>query len=129
MLLSVGTAYMLDKARNGAIVAIKELLGGVGQKEMILFLATALIVGGIATILTVKLSKIFAETIQKVNYVKIILSIIILIIILTFLFDTWIGLIILITATAIGLTASQLGVGKNHLMGTLILPVALFFIL
>ncbi len=129
MLISIGTAYMLNKARNGAIVAIKELLGGIGLSEMVLFLGVALTAGGIATIITLKLSKIFSRTIQKVNYVKVILSIIIFIIILTFLFDTWIGLLILITATAIGLTASQLGVGKNHLMGVLILPVALFFIL
>ena len=120
---------MLDKSRNGAIVAIKELVGGIGIKEMLLFLIVALIVGGIASILTIKISKIFAKTMAKINYTAVILGIIIFIIILTFLFDQFIGFLILITSTAIGLLASELGVGKNHLMGCLILPVALFFIL
>src|SRR3989344_4613411 len=46
-----------------------------------------------------------------------------------FFFDGFIGLIILFTATAIGLITSFFKVGKNHLMGCLILPVILFFIL
>ena len=129
MLISIGTVYMLDKARNGAIVGVKKLMGSVGLQEMILFLGVALIVGGIATILALNISKIFARLIVKVKYSYIVYSIIIFITLLTFFFDGFIGLIILTTATAIGLTTSFWGVGKNHLMGCLILPVILFFVL
>ena len=129
MLISIGTVYALEKARNGAIVAIKELIEVIDFKMMLLFLFTALFVGSIAGILTLKISKIFSKHIGKMDYVKVILSIIIFITILTFVFDKFIGLLILITATSIGLSASLLGIAKNHLMGTLILPVALYFIL
>ncbi len=129
MLISIGTVYALEKARNGAIVAIRELVEIVDFKMMLLFLFTALFVGSCAGILTLKISKIFSKHIGKMNYVKIILSIIIFITILTFIFDKLIGLIILFTATCVGLSASLLGIAKNHLMGTLILPVALYFIL
>ena len=129
MLISIGTAYVLDKARNGAIVTVKTLLGGVGLEEMILFLGVALVVGGIATILKLKISKIFANVIVKVNYKMVVYSILGFIILLTFYFDGVIGLTILFTATAIGLVSSIWGIGKNHLMGCLILPVILFFVL
>ncbi|MBU1621957.1 MAG: tripartite tricarboxylate transporter permease, partial [Nanoarchaeota archaeon] len=129
MLISIGTVYMLDKARNGAIVGVKKLLGTVGLQEMILFLGVALLVGGIATILAINISKVFAKYIVKVKYSHIVWSIIIFITILTFFFDGFIGLLILTTATAIGLTTSFWKVGKNHLMGCLILPVILFFVL
>ena len=129
MLISIGTAYALNKARNGAILTVNKLLGGIGFKEMLLFLGVALVVGGIATVLALNISKIFAKFIVKVKYNHIVWSIIGFITILTFMFDGIIGLTILATATAIGILASSWKVGKNHLMGCLILPVILFFVL
>ena len=129
MLISIATAYILQKARNGAILTVNELLGNIGFKEMILFLGVALIVGGIASVLAVKISKVFSRYIVKVNYNYIVLGIIIFITLLTFYFDGFLGLLILITATAIGLITSFWNIGKNHLMGCLIIPVILYFIL
>jgi len=34
----------------------------------------------------------------------------------------------LMVSTAVGLIASYFGVGKNHLMGCLLLPVIVFFV-
>lgn len=129
MLISIATAYVLHKARNGAILTVNKLLGGVGFKEMILFLGVALVVGGIAAILAVKLSKVFSKLIVKVNYNHVVYVIVGFITLLTIYFDSFIGLVILVSATAIGLIASSWGVGKNHLMGSLILPVILYFVL
>jgi putative membrane protein len=129
MLISIGTAYMLGKARNGAILTVNKLLGGIGFQEMLLFLGTALVVGGIAVILALNISKIFSKLIVKVDYNKIVWSIIVFITGLTLFFDGFIGLMILVTATGIGVMAGSWKVGKNHLMGCLILPIILFFIL
>src|SRR3989344_2231059 len=129
MAISIAAAYILPKARNGAIVAVNELMGNVGFKEMILFMGVALVAGGAAALLTIYLSKIFAKYIVKIDYTKLLLGIIIFITLLTLYFDGFIGLTILLTATAIGLVTSTFGVGKNHLMGCLILPVILYFVL
>lgn len=129
MLISLAAAYILDKARNGAIVAVNSIMGGIGMTEMLLFLAVSLAAGGVATILTLKFSKLFAHYITKVNYRLLIKIIIVFIAGLTFYFDGLMGLLILLTATALGLYTSYLNVGKNHLMGCLILPVILYFVL
>ncbi len=129
MLISIATAYAIDKARNGAIVAVKELLGAIRWEEMLVFLAVSLIAGGAATILTLTLSKTFSRFIVKVNYARLIIGIIIFITILTVYFDSVIGFIILATSTALGLLAAFWGIGKNHLMGCLIVPVILYFLL
>lgn len=129
MLISIATAYILNKARNGAILTVNKLLGGVDFQAMLLFLGVALVVAGIATILTLNISKVFSKLIVRVDYSKIVWSIIIFISLLTFHFDGFVGLMILATATSIGLIVSSWGVGKNHLMGCLILPVILFFVL
>jgi len=129
MLISIGTAYVLHKARNGAILTVNKLLGEIGLQEVILFLGVAVVVGGVASLLAINLSKVFSRIVVKMNYAKIVWSIVGFISILTFIFDGVVGLTILSTATAIGLVTSLWGVGKNHLMGCLILPVILYFVL
>ncbi|MBT3814033.1 hypothetical protein HOE37_05645 [Candidatus Woesearchaeota archaeon] len=105
------------------------MLGEIGIQEVLLFLGVALIVGGIAAFLAINLSKVFSKLIVKVNYNYIVWSIVGFITLLTFFFDGFLGLTILVTATAVGILASSWGVGKNHLMGCLILPVILYFVL
>ncbi len=129
MLISIATVFALSKARNGAIVVVKKMIGEVTLGQVVLFLFTAVIVGGLAVILALKISKIFARLIVKVSYAKVIITILVFITLLTIYFDGLLGLLILLTATALGIVASSLGVGKNHLMGCLILPVILFFVL
>ncbi len=127
-LLSVVAIYAIDKARNGAIVAVDLLMGGVGFSEMLLFLCVALIVGSIATVITLRLSRVFSRFIVRMHYPTLVRAIILFIILLTFLFDGFTGLIILGTATSIGLLCSRWEIGKNHLLGCLLLPVILYFI-
>jgi len=120
---------VLHKARNGAILTVNKLLGEIGLQEVILFLGVAVVVGGVASLLAINLSKVFSRIVVKMNYANIVWSIVGFISILTFIFDGVVGLTILSTATAIGLVTSLWGVGKNHLMGCLILPVILYFVL
>ena len=129
MLISIAAAYTLDKARNGAIVVVNKLIGSITLQDMLIFIAVALIVGGLSTLMTLKISKTFSKYITKVNYTYLIIGIISFITLLTIFFDGFIGLIILFTATAIGLLASSWKIGKNHLMGCLILPVIFYFLL
>jgi putative membrane protein len=129
MLISIGAAYAIQKARSGAIVTVNYLLGEMTFNQMILFVGASLFAGGIAAIITIKLSKVFAKYIVKVNYNYLIIGILIFVSLMTIYFDGFIGGIILLTSTSIGLIASNWEIGKNHLMGCLIIPVILYFIL
>ena len=60
-LLSIATVHILEKARNGAIVVVRTLIGEVTLEHVFLFLSVALIVGGVATLLAIFLSKQFAK--------------------------------------------------------------------
>lgn len=128
-LFSLVTFYTLQKARNGAIVAVMEIIKSISLTELIVLVAAALITGAIATFLALNLSKIFSKVINKVNYNMLIISVISLIVILVFILSSWLGLLILVTSTAIGIIAPSLGVKRTHSMGCLLLPVILFFVL
>jgi len=96
--------------------------------NLLLLFSSALIAGSIAVWLAVHLSRLFSVMIQKVNYRMLVISILFCTAILVFYFDGFLGILILIASTATGLFAGELGVGKNHLMGCLIVPVILYFI-
>ena len=129
MIISIATIYILDKARNGAIVAINQVVGKIGFQEMLLFIGVGLVAGGTGAILTLRISKVFSRWIVKVNYTKLIMVVLGFVTLLAFFFDGFLGLTILAVSTAIGIMASVWGVGKNHLMGCLILPVILYFVI
>lgn len=129
MLISIAAAYILNKSRNGAILVVNKLLDGMSFETMLIFIAVSLVAAGAAALLTINISKIFAKVIVKVKYSYIVWGIIIFIALLTAYFDGFIGLMILATATALGLISSVWGIGKNHLMGCLLIPVILYFVL
>ena len=126
--LSLITFLVLDKARNGAVIAIKELII-IDGKILMVFIGATLITGGVATMLALNITKIFSRIFEKIEYNDLIEYVIMLIIVMTFWFSGFLGLLILITSSAVGIITSELKVAKNHAMGCLLLPVILFFLL
>jgi putative membrane protein len=129
MAVSLVSLYAIDKARNGAVLAIREILTTIDLNTLILFVAAILFVGGIATFLTLYLTKFFIKLIEKVNYSMIAFFVISFITILVFYFSSWLGLLILFVSTGIGIVPNIVNVKRSHSMGCLMLPVILFFVL
>ncbi len=129
MITSFIAITSIQKARNGAVVVISRLMETITQKDLFLFLAAAFITGLIAIFLSLNLAKIFSKLITKINYQKLCISIIILIIGMCFWLSSFLGLFVLVIGSFIGMLPSLVGIGKNHLMGCLLLPVILFFLL
>jgi len=98
-------------------------------QNFILFIGVSLFVGGIGAILALSLSKIFSKQIVKIKYGALCFSIILFVTLLVFIFSSWLGLLILLVSTMVGLIPPLVNCGRNHLMGCLILPVILFFLL
>lgn len=126
---SIATFYTMQKARNGAIVAVLEIIESISIREMWLFLAAALVAGGIATFLACYITRGFSFLISKINYKALCISIILLILILTVYFSGAVGFLVLLTSTALGIMPAQIGVKRSDAMGCLLLPVILYFIL
>ena len=128
MLVSFVTLFAINKARNGSVIAIEKILQ-IDAVTFLIFLIVSLIVGIICFSLTLLVAKKFSDIITKVNYQKLVLSVITIIVIICFILSGWIGLLILATSTSIGLIAPLKGVQRSHAMGCLILPVIFYFLL
>ncbi|MFC1696787.1 tripartite tricarboxylate transporter permease [Nanoarchaeota archaeon] len=128
-ILSMVTLLVLEKARNGSIIAVQSLVGTVTIIDIVIFLSTTLIAGSIAVFLTLKIAKIFCNLISKVNYKKLVLSIILFIILMCFILTGPLGFFILIVSTGLGMIPAIVKCTRTHSMGCLLLPVILYFIL
>lgn len=128
-MFSLVTFYTLQKARNGAVVAISEIMKSFSISEMIVFIGASLLAAGIAVFLTLKIAKIFALIMTKISYSKVVLAVISFVTALVFYFSSWQGLLVLLVSTSIGIIPNLLGVKRSLAMGCLMLPVILFFII
>jgi len=128
MFVSLITFYTINKARNGSVVAVKEIVGSINLQTLLLLIAASLFVGGVAVFLGTNIAKVFSRIVEKINYKMLILSIITSIIILSFVFDSFLGLIIILLGTALGIMTSKLEVAKSYLMGCLLLQVLVFML-
>lgn len=123
--LSLLTFALLFKARNGAIASISSYVQ-LELQHFFLLVPLLLIVGGLATILGIFLSKRFASLISVLPYKKIIVGVIVFLVVLTIFFTGLKGIILLLTATALGILAQAYGASKNMMLGCLLLPVIFY---
>ncbi|MBS3155126.1 tripartite tricarboxylate transporter permease [Candidatus Woesearchaeota archaeon] len=129
MFLSIVGYYTIRKARSGSIVALSKLMENFTINDLILFVGVSLVAAFIAIVITLVIAKYAAILMTKINYQLTCVSIILLIVILSFVLTGFIGFLVLLVSTFVGLLPALKGVGRTHLMGCLILPVILFFLL
>lgn len=124
-IISIITYYLLERARNGSIIVISQLLPKFTIQDISLFFLVIFITTLISFYLLVKIGKIFIKISNKIPEKKVNLSIIILLIILVFYLTNIIGLIYLLAGTALGYLTLLFGVRRVHLLNCLLFVVVL----
>ncbi|MFC1754413.1 tripartite tricarboxylate transporter permease [Thermoproteota archaeon] len=128
-ILSISALYVINKARNGSIVAVSQLVDNVTLSMIVIFLAATLVSGAVSVYFTLKIAKIFSDLMNKVNYKKLVIGIILFIVALVILLTGPLGLLVLIVSTAVGIIPAEVKVTRTHGMGCLLLPVILYFVI
>jgi len=126
--LSFITLYSIGKARTGIAATIEKLID-LSLNDILIITAIIILSGIISFFLTLKLAKIFSKIITKVNYSKLSIAIISFLIILVYWFSGILGIFVLITSTLLGLTCIYLGIRRTHMMGCLIIPSLILYLL
>lgn len=125
--------FIIMRSRSGATLAAKELMSvsewnAVFMPEALTYLLIALLLAGtLSYFLTLKIGKIFARHFANVPYALVVKLTISFVVILVFLFTGFMGILILIVATFIGLLPVEWGVRRSHCMGVLLIPILLYF--
>jgi len=126
--------FIILRARSGAALAMMNLITVSEWKDVsppwVLFylLIAILFAGFLSYLLTLKIGKSFAKSFDKIPYLLMIKSTILLVTLLVFLFTGFIGVLVLFIATFIGLLPVEWGIRRSHCMGVLLIPVILYFL-
>jgi putative membrane protein len=119
--------YTLGKTRSGAMWMISQLVDKLTFSDMLLLSAVGAITCFISAILTLRIGKTVIRRMKNINYKRLNLYVIAILVVLVFAFTGFIGLFIALLGACMGLLAILLGIRRSHLMGFLILPTMLYF--
>lgn len=122
------TLFLISKTRTGSALAIQELLGKINLETTILIISIILISGIISFYHTNYLAKIFVKKIQKINYTKISIAILIFLMILITTISGLTGLLVLIASTLTGIYCISLKVRRTNMMGCLLIPTIILYL-
>ena len=128
MAFSFLSLYAILKTRTGAAAAIKELIGIPSEKILILILIVALISGIISFFLTKKLSAFFSKKMNKINYTKLSVFTFIVLVAMVFLISGFLGLLAFAISAFTGIYCISLGVRRTQMMGCLLLPTIVIYL-
>ncbi len=121
--ISLTTLFVLDKARNGALIGIKKIMMFINTEQLIALACVGVFAGCISVILTLKISRFAVFFVNKINFQKISIFILLFLFLLNLYFSGWLGFLVLITCTIIGLIPILSKTPRSFSMGILILPV------
>ena len=132
-LFSLIAIYLIGNPRSGIAVYMSYLISEFTLSHLMIFTFASLIAVSISLMICLKLGDSFSSLMQGIDYRKLSLAVILLMIAILYAFAIiYKGPILyltlaLITTTAMGLLPHYLGVSKSHLMGVLILPAIIIY--
>jgi putative membrane protein len=132
-LFSLICIYLIGNPRSGIAVYMNYLIPTFTIAHLLIFVFAALVSVSISLILCLKLGDSFSKLMQNVDYKKLSIAVILLMIVILYVFAIIYNASVpyitlaLITSTAMGLLPHYLGVGKSHLMGVLIIPAMVIY--
>jgi len=126
--LSFVTIYAIGRTRTGAAVAVREILEGISLEDLFVVLGAVFVSGIIAFFSGIFIARIFSKSILKFDYRKISFVIIGILIVINLLMSNFLGIVVLITGSALGMFCILSGVRRIQLMGVLLVPTILFYL-
>ncbi len=126
--LSFIALYSITKTRSGAAVAIKEILNPFTLQNLTIIIATIFLSGILSFFIGIKLSKLAAKNISKLNYKKLSITTLSILLIVNLIFTNYLGILILISATSLGIFAISINSRRLNLMGCLLIPTIIFYL-
>jgi putative membrane protein len=121
--------YLISRTRTGAAVAIKDIIGAFSKEIFILILVTILISGLASFFITIFLAKIISQKIKKINYTKLSVATLFILVSIVFLVSGFLGIIILVISTLTGIYSISFKVRRTNMMGCLLIPTIFFYLI
>lgn len=129
MSLSFVTIFAIGRTRTGAAVAVERLLGEMSVWDLVLVMGVVFFAGALALVIGLQLARIFSQKINKVDYRNLSFVVIVLLFFVNLFLTNLLGMLVLVTASALGVFCIQSRVRRIQLMGALLVPTILFYLI
>ena len=126
--LSFITVYSINKTRSGTAVAIKEILKSISVQNLIAIIITIFLSSIFAFFIGIKIAKIAAQNINKINYKTLTIITLLVLLIVNLSFSNLLGIIVLISATSLGVFTILSNSRRINLMACLLVPSIFFYL-
>jgi len=126
--LSFITLYTIGKARTGIAVAVGKTIEL--NTSILLWITLVIVLSGIAAFfISILLAKVFSKIISKINYQILSAFILSFLLAINFVFSGWLGILIVAVSACLGLLCIYAGIRRTHMMGCLLIPTILYYLL
>ncbi len=126
IIISVVALWLIGKARSGASVIIANFTA-LSFGDVLLVLSVALFAAAVASLITLKLAKIFLLLVERINYVLVSKAVFVIILAVVVVFTGVYGLFLFVVCTSLGIFAHTSKIRMSVLMGVLLLPTTVFY--
>jgi len=133
--LSFITVYAIGRARSGSAAAVQSLLNEITLQHIIIILTAVIVSAAISFFIGIYLAKFFSLFMNKINYRSLSIAVIIILIAVNIAFSLYslpgllISLLILLTSTFLGVFAILSNSKRINLMGALIVPAIVYYLI
>lgn len=118
--------YTVGKARSGAVIAIERIVH-VDAETMVVLLSCGLTAAGIASVTALVTARRILKVLPKVNYRKLVICTCCVLILITWVITGSAGVLVMAVGFCIGILPLLMGVRRSHCMGTLLLPILVYY--
>jgi len=126
--LSFVALYSLGKTRSGSSAAIHDIMNTLTLHNLFIILIVIIISGILSFYIGINISRVFAKIVSKISYKKVTLLVIIILFIINCIFTNSLGILVLITSTALGMFTILSDTRRINLMACLIIPVIFYYL-
>jgi putative membrane protein len=120
--------FLIGNPRSGASIAVERIFSTVDFADFLFMVGVVLVSASFATPLTLALGRVLVPRVQGIDYSKFSLATILFLLSVVTLVTGPMGVLILATATAIGLIPAISGAKRSTCMAVLILPTLFYFL-
>ncbi|MCD6402726.1 MAG: tripartite tricarboxylate transporter permease [Candidatus Aenigmarchaeota archaeon] len=127
LIFSIVSLYSLRKIRSGVALALDRILLKFGIEELLFCCGLFLFSAGVSSLLTWIVGKKLLKFLQRIDYKKTSIAILIFTVLMVFSLTGIVGLFILFVSTFLGLLPLVMRIKRTSNMGYLMIPTTLYF--
>ncbi|MBS3100362.1 tripartite tricarboxylate transporter permease [Candidatus Pacearchaeota archaeon] len=127
--LSFIVLYSISKTRTGSAAVVRNLISSISFTNLLIIIATICLVGTLCYFYTLFLAKKSILVFSKINYSVLSASVLVIISLIVFIFSGFYGFYVFIISTSAGIFGVLSGVRRIHLLGCIVLPTILIYLL